>query len=133
MAHSFINFRAQSSMFRDADVFLISGLLRSAGKNELTPELRPVIDTWFFGYDEFPSGAIDLQLDAHLTSQVAYESIIHSIDAVVNTLNAQGSTLSGEWLSEVLNDGEAVEYKDRLTVEVIEIINKFKSLLAETK
>lgn len=130
MAHSFITFRDQTEMIKDRDIFVVVGLIRAHLQPGQT-DARKIVDEWFFKYDEMPSGAIDLQLDRVLEDSTVRDDIVTGAKSALDAVVSFGETLPSEWLTRVLDDGDAALWKDRPTKDVRAIVERFLAVIAQ--
>ncbi|WP_298261205.1 hypothetical protein [uncultured Litoreibacter sp.] len=128
MAHSFISYKEKSEMFRDSEVFLIIGLMRETAKGDSDQPVFLNLDRWFFGYDEFPSGALDLGLNDCLSDQATRDQFSLCIQRTIQSIRSLGAVVPGAWLSEILDDGDRVQYNDRDAAEIVAALNRFHEL-----
>ena len=117
-------------MFRDADIFLITGIARYAGRGFVGQPAMSILDKWFFGYDEFPSGAIDLKLDTVISSEAISMSFIALLDAATQMIASHGTNVAGVWLTKVLDDDHGATYNDVKTSDILKKIDRFRKLIS---
>jgi hypothetical protein len=116
-------------MMRDRDLFVVIGLLRAHLQHNQSGA-RYLLDSWFFGFDEMPSGALDLQLDQNLNEDSLRHSILTSADDAVSSVQSFGETVPSEWLTRLLDDGDGALWKDRPVMEIKELVDRFKSIIS---
>ncbi len=129
MAHSFLTYKNRSDMMRDRDIFMLLGVLRAhVGPDQLG--VRSLLDGWFFSYDEMPSGAINLNLDQALSDARVAEAFRKAVDDAMQTVLSFGDTVSAEWLTQVLDDGDGIIYQSLPSDDVLDKLKRFGAVIA---
>lgn len=134
MAHSFIDFRGKWLHWRDADVTMFVYLVLDAARDEeasYTPQVKRLLDRWATVLDCSAPGAMTLDLDEHLVSEIDVQTLTALLDRVDRKLQAFGDPVPGWFLTDLVGS-PSFHYEDQPVESVTKLVTSFRGLLAGT-
>lgn len=134
MAHSYLEFRGRSQHFNDLDIRALVhcalDVRQHVGTDAALPSsIDKMLEEWREQLAIAAPGCWDLGFDMFLPSESDVEALLELLDMVEDKVKSFGEVVPGAYLNE-LEQSEIIEYYDRPTERMIDVVSKVRDLLS---
>jgi len=136
MAHSYVSFGDNSVHMHDIEIILTAFyILRYAEShpNEYPEAEYPYLSVWRDVLEVYAPGCLDLELDQYLTRPEGVERFRKLALAARADLAAQGETIPGSRLNEMVDAPELFEFGDRPKAKMLADFDRLLEVVATSQ
>lgn len=134
MGHSFIEFRNQTKMMTDGDVIIITHVILDVARpwhdsDQLTDNIKGLLNSWNNLLDVYGPGCLDLKLDQFILTEADRNDMLELTKKSCGHIQNFGAVIPGNYLNQIVNAPEILEFFDRPKEEILVAFDKFMELI----
>ncbi len=134
MAHSYLSYRQADLLLHDIEIILVAHIAAHVLKTDVdaprtTRPVRAMVEEWATLLDVYMPGALDLELDKHVTTMADQRSLISLLEHCRNLVLSKGPTIEKKYFDAAIGEQDSFDFPDRKSDDIAKMFTKFIEFL----